>query len=510
MISTATNAFAASITVGNNPTGIAVSPNGGSVYVTNNASGTVSVFAADNVNPAVANITVGSGPYSVAFTPNGASAYVVNQVSNTVSVINTTTQTVGTTIPGSCIFTNQIAITPDGTEAYVADTECDTADVISTASNTQTTSVSVGSGPFGVAIAGTGIETATLNGSAQTITFPFFDNGASISFTVPAGWCANAPCTVNVSAKDTPDSVWQTESANYPGTHIAPVTTLPGGGAVGGDGVVYTVTCTDSLGHVCSSPLDYKTTLQWESMQANFCGAGPALGKEETTTWENILGTCSNTDATISGNSAPRLSKWAAFYGVTGPSSATVTITTPANGATYVLGEAVNANYSCSGTFSECAGTATNGTPVDTSSLGTKTFTAEADVVSGPTAAASSTYTVVAGAVASLSPASVNFGNVPVGKVEIRTVAVTNPESTSLNIASVRVVPVSGGDSDDFYALSLCPRTLGGHKSCIIFVGFFADADSVGLQSSATLTITYNETGNPQQLVPMTATVVNR
>ena len=112
----------------------------------------------------------------MAFTPDSAFAYVVNQ-SNTVSVINTTTQTVGTTITGSCIFTNQIAITPDGTEAYVADSECDTADVISTASNTQTTSVSVGSAPYGVAIgpASTGIETATLNGSAQTITFPFFE-----------------------------------------------------------------------------------------------------------------------------------------------------------------------------------------------------------------------------------------------------------------------------------------------------------------------------------------------
>jgi len=226
-----------------------------------------------------------------------------------------------------------------------------------------------------------------LNGSAQTITFPFDNNTHSIAFTVPAGWCAYAPCTVTAFYTDTPNSLWQTESANYPGTTIAPIT------ALNGDGAVYTVTCTDKFGNICSSPLDYTTTLAWQSSQANFCGSGPALGKEETNTWENILGSCSE-DPTISGGSAPRLSRWAAFYGVTGPSSATVTITTPVNGTTYVLGEVVKASYSCSGTYSECAGTVTNGTPIDTSSVGLKTFTAEADVTSGPTATASSSYTV--------------------------------------------------------------------------------------------------------------------
>jgi hypothetical protein len=251
--------------------------------------------------------------------------------------------------------------------------------------------------------------------------------------------------------------------------------------------------------------------MQWPSPQTDFCSTG-ALGKEETTTWENIRGSCSyNSDPgpVISGNSAPRLSRWAAFFGVTGTPSATVTITTPANGATYVLGEVVNANYSCSGIFSECAGTVTNGTPIDTSSLGTKTFTAEADVTSGPTATASSTYTVVTGAVASVSPTSLNLGNVPVGEFAFGVVTVKNPGTTSLNIASVRVVSVSGGDSDDFFAFSLCPRALGGGKSCIIIVGFIADEVAVNPQS-ATLIITYHEAGNPQQPVPLIATVVKK
>ena len=350
-------------------------------------------------------------------------------------------------------------------------------------------------------------QTQTLDGSAQTITFPFDGDTHSIAFTVPAGWCINVPCTVFTTYADTPDSIWQKESANYPGTHIAPIP------ALNNDGAVYDVICMDSTGATCSNTtLDYTTTMHWQSPQTDFCNSGPGLGKEETTTWENIQGSCSysaDPGPTQSGSSKPQLSRWASFYGVTGAPSAGVTITTPPNGAVYLLNQPVNANYSCTGTFFECAGTVTNGSPIDTSSLGTKTFTAEADVTSGPTVTASSTYQVVAGAVASLSPTSVNFGNIPVGGFRFRILTVTNTGNASLNFTNVKVASVSGGDSDDFFAFSLCPKTLLPTKSCIIFVSFFADADSFSLQS-ATLTITDNNATGSPQLVPMTATVVKR
>jgi YVTN family beta-propeller protein len=399
-IDTTTNSHTTTLTVGSNPSGVAVTPDSAFIYVANKGDNTVSVIQSNfpTFTPGP-TITVGSGPYSVAITPDGKFAYVVNQTGGTGSVISTATNTVTATVSGVGTTPNQIAIAPDGRTAYVAVGGGNSVSPISTATNAVSTPVPVGAGPFGVAIGPaptctvndetvTGCETATLDGSAQTVTLSF-DNGAhSIAFTVPAGWCSKPPCTATAFYTDTPDSVWQTESANYPGTHIAPIA------ALGGDGAVYTVTCTDSTGAVCSSPLDYTTTMRWQSTQTNFCESGPALGKEETTTWENILGTCSDLDVTISGNSAPKLSRWAAFFGVTGTSSASVTITTPANGATYVLGETVLANYSCSGTSAECAGTVTNGFPIDTSSLGMKTFTAEASALSGPSANATSTYNV--------------------------------------------------------------------------------------------------------------------
>lgn len=183
-ISTTTNAvIPPTITVGSNPTGVAVTPDGTLLYVTNNGDSTVSVVSTATLLPVPGSpVSVGSGPFSVAITPNGQFAYVVNQSAGTVSVINTTTQAV---VPppinvngGDCApLLNQIAITPDGTQAYVADaSECDTADVISTASNTRTTSVPVGSSPYGVAI---GPAAATTFTTPQQPVSP----GTSTTFT---------------------------------------------------------------------------------------------------------------------------------------------------------------------------------------------------------------------------------------------------------------------------------------------------------------------------------------
>src|SRR6185295_20375691 len=56
-------------------------------YVTNSGDDTVSVIDPAN-NTVVATITVGDEPGGVAVTPNGTFVYVANQNSNTVSVIS--------------------------------------------------------------------------------------------------------------------------------------------------------------------------------------------------------------------------------------------------------------------------------------------------------------------------------------------------------------------------------------------------------------------------------------
>ena len=85
--------FGGTVTVGANPLGVAVTPNGAYAYVANNDPGTVSVIATAT-NTVVATVTVGVNPYGVAVTPNGAYAYVANYGPGTVSVIATATNTV--------------------------------------------------------------------------------------------------------------------------------------------------------------------------------------------------------------------------------------------------------------------------------------------------------------------------------------------------------------------------------------------------------------------------------
>jgi hypothetical protein len=77
-----------------------------------------------------------------------------------------------------------------------------------------------------------------------------------------------------------------------------------------------------------------------------------------------------------------------------------VTISTPLDGATFVKGQTVAAAYSCqdeaggSG-LASCTGTVANGAPVDTSTVGSHTFTVTGADFAGNSATATSTYNVV-------------------------------------------------------------------------------------------------------------------
>lgn len=78
----------------------------------------------------------------------------------------------------------------------------------------------------------------------------------------------------------------------------------------------------------------------------------------------------------------------------------TIAITTPADGAVYTLGQALNASYACqdeaggSG-LASCVGTAPNGSAIDTASVGAKSFTVNAADNAGNASALTHNYSVV-------------------------------------------------------------------------------------------------------------------
>ena len=112
------NTKVAEIKVGKEPWCVAVTPDDEKAYVTNMASGTVSVISTIR-KEVIHTINVGTEPFGCALTPNGRKLYVANQSSDTVSVIDTRRNRVVKTIEHVGVKPHGIAITADGARVLV-------------------------------------------------------------------------------------------------------------------------------------------------------------------------------------------------------------------------------------------------------------------------------------------------------------------------------------------------------------------------------------------------------
>jgi hypothetical protein len=119
---------------------------------------------------------------------------------------------------------------------------------------------------------------------------------------------------------------------------------------------------------------------------------------------------------------------------------------------------------------------------------------------------ASFVQSVGASPIAQVSPSSLNFGTLYQGGLGIQEVTVTNVGDAVMTINEPFFFDVGNGDSKEFLALSICPKTLQPGKSCTILVGFLAGPSYN--QQTAILKIMDNAPGSPQS-VPMTATVID-
>jgi hypothetical protein len=91
----------------------------------------------------------------------------------------------------------------------------------------------------------------------------------------------------------------------------------------------------------------------------------------------------------------------------------TITIVTPAQGATYTVGQTIEASFSCTDAsgISDCIGTAAHGARIDTAAVGPHTFTVTAKDNAGNTASETRTYSVepVTVPVGGETPATLNL-----------------------------------------------------------------------------------------------------
>jgi DNA-binding beta-propeller fold protein YncE len=177
-ISTLTNTAGNPIAT-TSPVAIAITPDGKTAYVVNNANdlqdGTVTPI--DLATGATgAPIAAGKDPVAIAITPNGATAYVVNGVGvNKVTPITIATNKAQTPISlPAGTNPDAIAITPDGTSAYVVGFNGGTNDAGSVIPITLSTgkanpAISAGNNPGTIAI--------TPNGTTAYVTSPGFSGG---------------------------------------------------------------------------------------------------------------------------------------------------------------------------------------------------------------------------------------------------------------------------------------------------------------------------------------------
>jgi DNA-binding beta-propeller fold protein YncE len=147
------------------PFGIAFSPDGSMAYVaapgTGIGNGTVTPITVASDTPGTPISGVGTSPYQIAITPDGKTAYVTDNGSNNVYPIALPAGTVGPPISvGAGVIPLGIAITPDGTKAYTANfgaasTSAGTGNTvtpITLATNTAGTPITVGGGPWSIAV----------------------------------------------------------------------------------------------------------------------------------------------------------------------------------------------------------------------------------------------------------------------------------------------------------------------------------------------------------------------
>jgi uncharacterized repeat protein (TIGR02543 family) len=133
-------------------------------------------------------------------------------------------------------------------------------------------------------------------------------------------------------------------------------------------------------------------------------------------------------------------------------------------------------------------------TPSDTTHYNTATKTVPLTVTPGP--------------LVTVSPTSLPFGiNINQGAILAKTVTITDSGNATLTFSGDPLIAIlSGGNSNEFATVNLCPKTLAAGKSCTMIVGFVAGPFYT--PQMADLKINDNAPGG-SQIVPVSATVID-
>ncbi len=256
---------------------------------------------------------------------------------------------------------------------------------------------------YALAIESVGAISQPLNPSGATNVYQFANGLFDFRVTYPLFSPPGKPIylvvqPILISQEDLNGRV---DGTGFEGASLVPY------GATGNYGILFRATCeySDHSPATCPEPGGtYTVKTGWEPTGQIL--VSPAFLKAEvgTNDWENIFTAYyeDRIDPTGSGRTCCRYSDFVFVDGGSAMAaipSPIIAITTPPNGAVYAINQPVLANYDC-GMLTNlrvtgCLGTVGLNKPIDTSSLGIKTFEVSATVSSGPTANLKVGYTVV-------------------------------------------------------------------------------------------------------------------
>jgi YVTN family beta-propeller protein len=165
------------ISIGGQPTGVAVSPSGDRVYIADNQRNLLLVLNSSS-NAILSSIAVPDGPWGVAVTPDGSRIYVASNRANVVSVIDAGSLAITGSI-STGIGPATIAFDQTGNTGYVTNNGSGTVAVVNLGTNEVLARVAVGSQPWGVAVTATAVFVANYGDGTVSVIDPASRNAIS-------------------------------------------------------------------------------------------------------------------------------------------------------------------------------------------------------------------------------------------------------------------------------------------------------------------------------------------
>jgi YVTN family beta-propeller protein len=160
----------ATIAVGGEPEGVAVSPDGRVAYVTSEAD---DVVAAIDVASAkrIAEIKVGKRPRAIAFAPDGRRAYVSCENDATVHVVDVAAQKVVDVLrlDNDKLRPMGVVVSPDARRLYIATGRGGSVAVVDLGTGQVVREIAVGARPWGIALGADGRHLYTANGPSDDV-----------------------------------------------------------------------------------------------------------------------------------------------------------------------------------------------------------------------------------------------------------------------------------------------------------------------------------------------------